>query len=649
MKFHIYDLEAYPNFFYYCGKFEDDPQFHEFEISERVNHRTELLNFLSYLQNLEVHMVGFNNNGYDYPIIHELLNNPYKFDFRMAYLKSREIFDKTKFGFSSIRMSDRALPQIDLLKINHFDNGSKKTSLKALQFAMRSASVEDLPYDPTQDATFEQMDGLRSYGRHDVTETECFFKKCKNLIEMRQELIDGGNLKGDVLNYSDVKIGEQYLIQKIGRGKCYSGSKAKVSIRHEVHLKNVILPKLFFRNADCEAVHNWFKEQIVYIGIKGVKELKLKTRIGGMNCDFGLGGIHASVTKKVYETNNTHKIIDVDVTGMYVSLAIANGFGPEHLGQDFLTAYKQIKADRAQYEKGTSMNALLKLAGNGVFGKANSIYSPFYDPKYLYSVTINGQLQLLQLLEVLAMIPGIEMIQANTDGITAYVPRDVEHLFKLWCDDWEGLTGLNLEHVEYKKMWIRDVNNYMSVDMKDKIKRKGAYWYPEKEKDYEGWWNKDFSMLAVQKGITALHVQGLSAESAVMLQTDPFDFMLRYTTQGSAKLYIGDKQMLKTTRYYVSTAGEPMKKIAQPKGKIGDYKRKSKLTDAYFDEVLSQTPPGTWNENIHTKNKTKYALTETSIQSNRLIKQCNKASDFNWADVDYDFYIKEVEKLIVGG
>ena len=90
-------------------------------------------------------------------------------------------------------------------------------------------------------------------------------------------------------------------------------------------------------------------------------------------------------------------IIDIDVAGMYVAVAIANGFSPEHLGQDFVNAYRQLQSDRAQYPKGTTMNAVLKLAGNGVYGNSNNPYSCFYDPKYTFSVTVNGQLQLLQL------------------------------------------------------------------------------------------------------------------------------------------------------------------------------------------------------------------------------------------------------------
>lgn len=619
-----------------------------FEISDRVNQRTELLAHLSYLQNCGVIMMGFNSIQFDYPIIHELMTNPYVFTARHAHLFGSNIINSQNYGNNPnhIRMGDRLIPQVDLVKVNHFDNANKRTSLKSLQFAMRSASVEDLPF-ALRDLTFDEMDQLRTYNVHDITETEAFGRKCLHLIEMRQELINHGVLSGDVLNFSDVKIGTEYLIRKIGRAKCFlSGSKPRQSIRSAVAFKDIILPKISFRTESFDAVLDWFKQQTLFIG--GDKRPSLTVRLANLEFDFGIGGVHASVENKSYVSTETHVIKDIDVAGMYVAVAIANGFAPEHLGKDFSVAYKQLQADRAQHPKGTTMNAVLKLAGNGVYGVSNNPYSCFYDPKYTFSVTVNGQLQLLQLVEILSLIPGLEIIQANTDGITAYVPRELGYLFDLWIRDWESQTGLKLEEVEYSNMWIRDVNNYVARTTDGKMKRKGAYWYPTNEKEYEGWWNKDFSNMAAQIAIEQVLLTGCEAKHVVRLLTNPFDFMLRYKTPAGAKLYVGDKEQLKTVRYYVSTKGEPMKKIATPKGQIGAYKRKNKLTDSEFNRILKEIPAGAWDERIHTKNKSKYAAVTTSVESGRLVKVCNRATDFDWRDVDWSYYVSEIEKLRIG-
>ncbi len=652
MNFFIYDLETLINCFTFSGKFEDKPEIYTFEISSRKNQRTELLSFLNYLKNLNAQLVGFNNLGFDYPILHELLNNPYTFDFTTAYNICQQIIgSQQSYGNTSaflIRLQERVLPQIDLVKINHFDNANKRTPLKSLQFAMRLPSVEDMPVKLGVHLTSEEMDKVIWYNHNDVRATEAFLKKNKHLIQMRQDLLDNGILTGDVLNFSDVKIGTEYLIKKIGRAKCFhSGSTPRQTLRKEIVYNEIILEKTQYRTEPYQAVLDWFKAQIIYVGSE-LPNPSLEVRLAGLDFKFGVGGIHASVEGRSFASDDYFVIEDIDITGAYVAAAIVNGWAPEHLGEEFKIAYKQLQTDRAQHKKGTTMNAVLKLAGNGVFGNSDNPFSCFYDPKYPKQVTINVQLQILQLVEFLDLIPELTMIQANTDGITSKYPRHLKPLVDAWKREWENITGLRLEEVEYKKMWIRDVNNYLCVTVDGKVKRKGAYWWPEKDSDYDGVWNKDFSAMVVQKAIGEVLINDWNPEALVRLYSDPFDFMIRYKTPGGAKVYIGDQEMLKTVRYYVSTAGQPMKKIATPKGEIGTYRRKNSLTDEYYKKILAEIPAGTHDERIHTKNKSTYQLVETEIEKGWLVKECNVANKFDWADVDYRYYIEEINKLIIG-
>lgn len=641
-NYFIWDLEVYPNIFTFAGKFTNSEQIYFYEISDRVDQKNELITFLSYLRNLQIEMVGFNNVGYDYPIIHELIINPYLFTYLKAFQLSQTII--TGPGLNRIKLSERIIPQVDIFKICHFDNNSKRTSLKALQFAMRSASLEDLPFK-IRDLNDQEKNQLGWYNIHDVTETEKFFRKNEHLLEMRREYLEEGILRGDVLNFSDVKIGVEYLIGRIGRNKCFSGSKPKQTFRESVSFTSVILPKISFRTDAFNDVLSWFTKQTYYAN---GERPKLSVKLAGLKFEFGIGGVHASTENKIYHSNETHQIIDVDVAGMYPSVAVANRFAPEHLGDSFIEVYKQIKEDRKRYAKGTSRNAALKLAGNGAYGNFNNPYSPLYDPKCMLLVTINGQLQLLQLVELLSLLPEIEIIQGNTDGVTVYLKREYKYLFDFWCTEWEKMTDLVLEEVKYSRMWIRDVNNYIAETEDGKLKRKGAYWYPLVEKDYEGWWNKDFSNLASKMAAEKLMTHSWPVEIALRLVTNPFDFMLRYKANKGSTLFIGGVEQLKTVRYYVSKTGGPMKKVASPKGEIGQYKRASKLKDEYFVKIMKEIGPNIWDKRIHTKNENKYGIVETSIQVGWLVKQCNVATDFNWGDVDWTYYIEEAKKIIIG-
>lgn len=647
--FYIYDLEVYRNIFTFCGKFRNSDESVLFELSDRKDERAELIKWLSYLRNTGVEMVGFNNLGYDYYIIHELMANPYVF----SYQKARQISDKIIHGqrdgirMHYIKMQDRFIPQIDLMKICHFDNKARRTSLKALQFAMRSDSLEDLPFDVNLLLDNDQKDTLCKYNLHDVQETEKFLNKNEHSIDMRREYLEEGILFGDVLNFSDVKIGSEYLITRIGRNNCFAGGKPKQTFRDSITFSNIILPKIYYRTELFNDVFDWFKSQKIYT-YKGAPRPKLEVRLSGLDFHFGVGGVHASADNKVYHSDDEYQVIDIDVASMYVAVGIANRFAPAHLGDAFVEAYKQVKEDRARYAKGTSRNAAMKLAGNGAYGKSNDPFSPFYDPQYTFSVTINGQLQILQLVEMIDLLPDCELIQANTDGITVRIKKTSENLFSMWCEEWEKMTGLVLERVDYSRMWIKDVNNYIAETMEGKLKSKGAYWYPKNDKEYDGWWNKDFSNLASKIAAEKTITQSWPVETAVRLVTNPFDFMMRYKATGASKLFIGDEKQLKTVRYYVSTAGAPMKKVAPPKGELGQYKRKPKTKDDLFNGVMKEIGKDVWDERIHTKNKSKYEIVTTSVQAGKLVKQCNVATDFNWNDVDWSYYKEEAKKLIIG-
>lgn len=647
-NFYTYDLESYPNIFTFCGKFRDSNDIQIFELSDRMNERNELLSFLQYLRNVGAEMVGFNNVGYDYVLIHELMTNPYTFDYAKAFQISQTIIKSQGFGggFKYIKPKERYIPQVDLMKICHFDNNAKRTSLKALQFAMRSDSLEDLPF-AIRALNNQEKDQLKKYNVHDVTETEKFLSKCEHLIDIRREYLNDGTLRGDVLNFSDIKIGTEYLVKRIGRHNCYTGNKPRITMREVVNYDSIILPKIHYRTETYQEVLSWFIQQRIYT-VKGAKKPTLKTPLAGLNFVFGAGGVHAAADDKVFKTNETYQIIDVDVAGMYPSVSNANRFAPEHLGEAYVTAYRQVRDDRKRHAKGTSQNAILKLAGNGAFGNSNSVYSPFYDPKYTFTITINGQLQLLQLVEMVNLIPDCELIQGNTDGITVYINKKYEYLFKLWCDIWQEMTGLILEEVRYKRMWVKDVNNYISETMEGKLKLKGAYWYPTCEKDYEGVWNKDFSNLASKMAAVKVMTQSWSVQVALRLITDPFDFMLRYKCPKASALFIGEEKQLNTVRYYVSLTGGAMKKVSPPKGEMGQYKRANKLKDKYFNEIMSQIGKDVWDERIHTKNKGKYEIVTTSVQAGWLVKQCNVATDFDWSDLNWDYYIQEANKIVIG-
>lgn len=656
----IYDTETYPNYFALGIRHAHSDYYAQFECSEFRDDSTEMFATLSMLARGRVEMVGFNNLGFDYPVLHHLFRHcfdargEYQTRFGLAvaqaaYEKAEMIIRSGDRFANTIWESDRIIPQIDLYKVNHFDNPAKATSLKVLQFTMRSESVEDLPIAPGTRLTTDQAAIVGRYMRHDIDETFRFWERNQDEIDFRRSMAE--ELSGDVLNWSDVKLGSEMLIQRLGKKVCYyyddnNERQPRQTHRDKINVADILFPYIRFSRPECRDLLERFRAKVI-TNTKGA--FHDSVTLNGFTFDFGTGGVHGSVDPTAFRADDDADIIDVDVTSLYPSIAIENGLAPEHLGAAYTREYSGMRGERLKYGKGTPRNRGLKLALNGTYGNTNNEWSPFYDPQYTMATTINGQLLLLMLAErLLDAVPGLGLIQINTDGITAVVPRQHRDAFHGACKAWEQETRLNLEFASYSAFFCRDVNNYLAVATDGKIKRKGAYEYPEKPADYAGMWHKDWSAMCVQKAAEAALVRGVPVEIAIRDNRDPFDFMCRFKTPRESKLMLGDVEQQHVTRYYRAAPGFPLIKQSPPPKHPwvapGAFKRKNGISDEEFYKVRREVGADVWDARIHTANKSTYGDREITVAQSALV--CNRASDFDWSKVDWEWYIAEANKLV---
>lgn len=652
----VYDLETYPNFFSCAAVSLDRDDVATFEISERANQWHTFRAWLDALRVTGVEMIGYNNLGFDYLIIHRLMTGEIEPNPAAIYAFVEKLFslpDDAKFSLM-VWQDQRLIPQIDLFKIHHFDNKARRTSLKALQFTMRSDSVEDLPIPPGTHMTREQMALTLKYNVHDIEETKKLARHTADMIDFRRKL----DLDGDRLNWSDKKIGEQMLAQQLGRHVTHHWSERQGRIvprqtprPQGIALGDCIFPYIRFERPEFQRVLDWFKAQHI-TETKGVFDDAHAT-LDGFTFHFGTGGIHGSVARQSFKADHTADIIDVDVTSLYPSIAIVNGLAPAHLGETFVATYASMKRKRLEYAKGTPENAALKLALNGAYGDSNSQYSFLYDPQFTMSITINGQLMLCMLAERLHALQGVELIQINTDGITARVEKSARPAFEQVCAQWETETHLDLESVDYSAMYVRDVNSYLAVTLDGKVKRKGAYDYPTKAAPIgtapsgPRAWHGNQSAMVIPKAADAALRFGIAPADFIATHADAFDFMLRHKTRGGDVTRIGDAVQQKTLRYFIAMDGEPLTVTRPPvKGKtLGDFKKKQGVTDAEYN-ALNVT--GVWDERIHTKNQSVYAQQATAMHKGFNVAQCNHVADFDWSQLDRSYYVEKALELVDG-
>lgn len=655
----IYDIETYPNCFTFTAIQVSSEQVYYFEISDRQNDLSLLIAFINHCRVLGCRWVGFNNIGFDYPVVHCVYQHQIEFNHYSSvhvaeciYNKAMSIIgahDNARFAHL-LWESDWFVEQIDLYKIHHFDNRAKATSLKVLEFNMRMDSVEDLPFGVGLELDNDQKDVLKKYNLHDCRATLKFYNESKEQIQFREELTKkyGKNF----INHNDTKIGKDYFIMELEKaqpGCCYQRVNGKKHIvqtkRDSIKIADIILPYVKFSHPEFNRILDWLNDQVI-TETKGVFK-DINCMINGFQFDFGTGGIHGSVESQIVYSTDDRVILDLDVASYYPNLAIANSLHPEHLGQLFCKIYKDVYDQRKSYPKGTAENAMLKLALNGVFGDSNNQYSPFLDPQYTMSITVNGQLLLCMLAEALMNSPDVRMVQINTDGLTIDTPRSLLPWITSVQEWWEQLTNLELEAAEYSRMFIRDVNNYIAEYTDGKLKRKGAY-------EYELGWHQNHSALIVPKAAEAALVHGKDIRTFIENHDDIFDFFLRAKVPRSNVLEWGGRKVANIVRYFISNGGHKLEKIMPPAGPEGKFKKKNGISAAYYAEILAEVGDA-WDERIHTKNKSIYEERRTGINTGWNVELCNTLPNDlllppdggDWmTNINYEWYVKETEKLV---
>lgn len=629
----ILDIETFYNCFLIGFLDTKTEKVRMFEMSPWKNDWNEFRLFAKNCSNGFVRWTGYNNYYFDYPVIHYMLQTFKLGEYdgaklaKAAYNKAQQLIQAGKDDkFTQIIWDNNQLvPQVDLFRIHHFDNVARSTSLKVLEFNMRSETVEDLPFDYKKPITVDQRDKLISYNIHDLKETLKFYHKSKEMIEFREKL--SAKYERNFLNHNDTKIGKDYFIMELEKAgvKCYNfdeGSRAPNQTKREViKIRDIIFPYIRFERPEFDAVMRWLKRQEiketkgVFTEIDDMGDLaqyaNMKTtkgRVKNLNCvidgfqfDFGTGGIHGSIDSTIIEEDDEYAVLDYDVTSLYPSIAIVNEVYPKHLSKKFCQVYAQLKADRVSYKKGTPENAMLKLALNGVYGDSNNVYSSFYDPQYTMTITINGQLMLCMLAEMFMKVDSLKIIQINTDGITIKVKRTKIDEVEAQCKEWMKITRLDLERADYSKMFIRDVNNYVGKYVakegeKAKIKSKGAYewaslYRPDHPEPASITWNKNHSAMVVPMAVQAHLIEGKDIAEFIRSHQDPFDFMLRVKAPKTSRLMWGETQIQNTTRYFISTDGHQMVKVMAPLAKNPDKDRPMKIHDGW-----KTTPMNTMGE-----------------------------------------------------
>lgn len=618
----VYDIETLKNCLTFCFLDCESKKKKEFVLYDDMQEFGNLYNFLLKLKKSGYYMIGFNNLGFDAQIIEKLLALPKQDDFEylsiedivtILYEFAQELInlpdeEKFKVTIPEWRMS---IPQIDLYKQKHYDRPQRATSLKWLQFTMRYHTVEEMPISHGICVYKDMIPSILKYNWNDVDSTAEFFEKIAFETELRQTLSDRYDLP--LLNASEPKMVREIFGKLLSEdmGIPYADLKKTKTFRKSIKIKDIIFPYVKFLTPDCQEVMDWFVSLDVNPNEKteGVEKI---IQFGQCETVFGLGGIHGCIAPGRYKSTEDLVIEDVDVVSFYPNLAIQNGIRPEHLGETFNKIYNNIFQERKSIPKKDPMNYVFKIILNSAYGLSKEINGYLYDPLFTYSITVNGQLTILMLAEMLKKyIPNIIFYQMNTDGISiGYNPKYKEKVARI-CKWFCETTKLELENVFYKEMIIRDVNNYIGIYTDGKTKKKGSF---ETETDY----HKNPSFSVIPKAVEQYFVYGKDYRVFIENHEDVYDFLGAVKKKHNFDLNL-------YTLYNNLAVAEPQQKVFR--FYVANDGRR----------IIKEFTDGRKN------NKTAI-LKDWVVEPAYVIDEQSSKEIFN--NLNYTFYIKEVEKRI---
>lgn len=386
-------------------------------------------------------------------------------------------------------------------------------SLKAIEGHLGiSVQESTVPFDIDRPLTEAERRETEFYCDHDVDTAE-------RLIDIRKDYLKNKVHIGRLAGLSDVKA------MGMTNAKLTAAMLKATKKPHDDERKYVYPENLKREYIPPEVFAFFDKMYDPSISDKELFSGKLEFQIGDCPGVVGYGGIHAAIPHYFFEETGDRVIRNKDVASYYPHLMTLCGYTSRNIpsAEVFENVLDTRMKAKASGDKATA-NAL-KLVVNTTYGALLNKYNDLFDPLMGRSVCITGQLFLLELAQHLYRdIPGLKIVQLNTDGIMVECERaDLEKLDEI-CDEWQARTGFELEEDSVSKIAQKDVNNYVEVQPNGKSKAKGGYLV--KGISTAGAFNINNSCCIVATALKEYFVNGTPVEDTINGCDDIFQFQI---------------------------------------------------------------------------------------------------------------------------
>ncbi len=647
----VFDIETLKGMFLLCAQNVKTKETVSFEISKRKNEVYAMIKFLKD-SNIDF-LIGYNNVNFDMQVIEFIIRNHQKWIHltnedicKLIHKNAQDVIEDSNYGiFPPFREEAMSIKQIDLFRIHHFDNENKRTSLKWLEFMMDMDNIEDMPYTHMhEDFTEEQYQEVIDYCWNDIEATEKFYYyttgevpheqyRGKNKIQDRLDIINTYQFHPKLMNYSDVKIGDELNKQRyctlsnIPEQKLYDIRKSRKPTR-KFTFGNCIPDYVQFKTEPFKLFYQKVANTRVNL-LDATQEFDFE--FNGTKYKIARGGIHSVERNRIIICKPGWLLKDADVGSQYPNALRKRELYPSHLGPNWIINYTETIALRLKYKdlaedksldeetrrKYKGLSEMLKLSLNGGgFGKTNERTNWQYDPFVQFSCTIGNQFEILMLIEMMEM-SDIHVVSANTDGIVCYFEEHKLPRYYEICKEWEQVVGNTemgkLEFTDFQKLWQESVNHYIAIKTNGKVKIKGRFLVD----DLLNKNNTDKIGRIERRAIQEYVIKGTPVEETIRASRNIKEFCIgmkstrkyHYETSkpGSKKNTVHKKLI----RFYICTDGEVLLKMKNEEGDSKGTKR-MKIADGH------------------------------------LVRMFNRYEEKPWEDykIDYDYYIENANRVI---
>ena len=490
-----------------------------------------------------------------------------------------------------------------------------------------------VPFDKT-DLTEKDKADIIFYCKHDVYALHVlYYTTSKAYIDTKVQLCKTFGLT-DKLAYVNTNANLSGLVLAANR----------------IHGTTIIDPTLTIRDEKLKAyIDEWLPEDIKTHLLTKVEGLTFK--LFDNEVSIGDGGLHSvydvpkvgKITPGLYiESTDKYTMYNIDISSCYPSVMIyCNSMSraikkPERLIEIFKRRLKLKTIPKSQWTKEDKIFVpAAKLVLNTTYGAMGNKYLKLYDDYMRSRVCRIGQLILLSISNKLyKTIPGLKVIQTNTDGVLVYAKRSDYDKIQAIADEFSALSQFAFEIEEDNKLWQLNVNNYIAVHPDGEVKNKGGAFVTTV---YQKGTNKlrPLGNYCVAKAQMDFLINGTNPVKHLLNNTKVEDFCLT-CTKGPTYKYMEQRNLDETI-----ILGKVSRVIAVENEEFGEIKKigiNRRKDSIHYGEIkedgVALCPPHPLVVNDDLKN---YYIKDGILY--------NKNTSEYW-NIDYAYYCRELDKAL---